>query len=769
MSVSTGFCLLKKVEEILEKMNEHVQKIRYAIRAADGEALKNILSESPELLFAEEPELAVLVTLALLFLDRVSEASSVLPFCDVSRLEGGKAVGDGALLHFLLGQGDSALELIREAVRLEPEDAVLWARFGAIATALGKLDEAEKAYERALALEPDPRAELLNNVAALKLRQGRLNEAIEYYDRALAKKPDLEITARQRLLALANIGRGEEVLSELEEALNKNPDEPSAHRRLAEAQALLGNRDAAIATLLAACDRLPEEHTLKIDAARLLLAEKRVEEAGRLLKGWLEEGKEIPPEIERELRILLNEARIEAGFYETAEKDIEELLEDDPNGEVRILKARLLNETGRAEEAVPILEEVVSALPGRLDAVLQLSHVLTSLGRLEQAKRYLSQVEAAAPALLINKIEANEYEASSEEKEALERLFANPILPPEQRANVGFCLYRVRLKRGEDREAFSALKAANDLIKARINYDWRVHRRLIEETLEVFTPELVERLEGKGHPSKRPIFVVGMPRSGTTLTEQILGAHPQCCPRGELPWVARITRLMPKALGTGTSYPRAMLEMTPQDLYNAGAYYLEKAGAGVDESLRVVDKMPHNFDYVGLIALMFPKAAIIHVDRDPLDNALSNYEQNFAAAHGLMGFAFDLEWIGEMLVDHAKIMEHWYSLFPGRIFRLSYEKLVSEPESTIKELLDFCGLPWDDSVMKYTENPVAVRTASVRQVRKEIYTESKAKWRRFEEELRPVREILARGFKSVEELSGKVDVVVPLGLWGVTR
>ncbi|QIK36805.1 hypothetical protein GWK36_00980 [Caldichromatium japonicum] len=750
--------------------DDAVARLRALVRAADGPGLTQELEAHPEYLFAETGERVILVALALLFLDRLSEAA---PLVAAARAVDGRAlspqgVGDLALLYFLTGAIEEARARIAEATAADPTDAVLWARAGAFATAAGALAEAEEAYTQALALEPEPRAALLNNIAALKLRQGRLGEAIALYDRALAADPTLEVAARQRLLALAQLGQGEAALEALEAELAAAPEEPARHRRLAEAQALLGQRAAAAATLLSACERLPAAHELKPDALRMLLAARRLHEAGVHAKRWLEEAA-LDEETAREIALLLDEARIEAGFYAAAEDDLKGRLEDDPDGSARLLYARLLTETDRAAAAVPLLEALVESLPGRLDALLQLAHTLTALGRLEEADRLIRRVEAAAPALLVQRIEASGHQVSEEERAALERLFVNPILPPEQRASVGFCLYRVRAKAGDDRAAFAALREANELIKRQIRYDWRAHRRQVEETIAAFTPELMTRLAGQGHPSRRPIFVVGMPRSGTTLTEQILGAHPQCAPRGELPWIGRLVQLMPKALNCDQPYPQAVATMTPQDLVNAGDYYLEKAGSGVEAALRLVDKMPHNFDYVGLIALIFPNAPIIHVVRAPLDNALSNYEQNFAAAHGLMGFAFDLDWIGEMLVDHERIMAHWYELLPGRIFRLEYERLVGEPETTIRALLDFCGLPWDDAVLHFQDNEVAVRTASIRQVRQGIYTQSRAKWQRFAAELAPVEKILTRGFQPLAESDAPPPLTPALGWWGQTR
>jgi len=184
---------------------------------------------------------------------------------------------------------------------------------------------------------------------------------------------------------------------------------------------------------------------------------------------------------------------------------------------------------------------------------------------------------------------------------------------------------------------------------------------------------------------------------------------------------------------------------------SAAEYYLEKLNIYNKTAPHVTDKLPHNFDHVGLIYLMFPDVAIIHVHRNPKDVAISNYYQNFAAMRGLMGFANDLRDIGHMINDYLKIMDHWYKVLPeGKIFRVVYEELVEQPEKVIRDMLEYCGLPWEDNVLRFYETKRPVKTASIHQVRESIYTQSKERWKRYEKFLKPLLDVLDEGFTYIE-------------------
>ena len=233
-----------------------------------------------------------------------------------------------------------------------------------------------------------------------------------------------------------------------------------------------------------------------------------------------------------------------------------------------------------------------------------------------------------------------------------------------------------------------------------------------------------------------------MPRSGTTLVEQILAAHPQVFGAGELDLVPNLARLMPRVLETRKRYPECIQRLTPALREEAARYYLHGLDQHDQQHPVVVDKLPHNFVHLGLIATILPGAKIIHLRRDPRDIALSNYQQNFKARHGGMGFAFDLEHIARQLNQHQGIMDHWREILPLPMLELHYEELVTHQAEVSARMLEFLSLDWEDSVLNFDKVERAVRTASVSQVREPIYQSSSGKWRHYEAMLAPLLDTL---------------------------
>lgn len=229
-----------------------------------------------------------------------------------------------------------------------------------------------------------------------------------------------------------------------------------------------------------------------------------------------------------------------------------------------------------------------------------------------------------------------------------------------------------------------------------------------------------------------------MPRSGTSLTEQIFTAHSQVFGAGELDLLPVLGRLMPRAIKSKRPFPGIMLEMTPKLREEAARYYLYGLKQYDEERPYVVGKMSHNFMNLGLIASILPRAKIIHVRRDARDVGLSNYQQNFKARHGGMGYAFDLEHIARQLNDYHRMMQHWRKVLPARIFEFDYEELVENQQAVTAELFAFVGIEMEEDAQPFYEVERAVRTASVSQARRPMYTSSRQKWRRYEAHLAPL-------------------------------
>jgi tetratricopeptide (TPR) repeat protein len=722
--------------------------LRAAQQAGDVGRLQALLAQHPELEFTEDPDLLAILAVARAYMQQRDLARACVAEIDAGALSDTAAHADHGLALFVTGETAAAAAVLQDACGRGDAGFEAFMRLGALEVTRENLSAAAEAFEAARQRNPN-KAEIISNLGGVKFRLGDYQAAVELYDQALARNPELPQPREMRAKALLALDRADEMIEEAQQTLDKDPSQPARHLYLATVQMQAEHWAQAEATLDAAIDRFPERDDLRRALVNLLQQQKATQRLGLKLKDWAE-AREEPDWT----WLALNRARIEARFLDAAERSLDEIAEtplaDEPS--YPVLRAKILVERARADEAVDVLYDAVERFPGNAEARNLLAHTLTSLGRLDEAEGFYDDTAAQNPMAIVRHVEGQDNRADDTEIEQLEKLFGSVRLEPDARARVGFTLASARDKRKEYDRAFEVLNDANALARRRLNYDWRQHRRFTQRQIATITPEVVERLSGLGCDwSNRPIFVVGMPRSGTTLTEQILCSHPDVYGAGELNWVPRLSSLMPKVVQGGRPWPEAVEVLTERNLKSAAKYYLDRVAAQENESPRTVDKLPHNFDNVALIALMFPNAPIVHLDREPRDVAVSNYYQNFAAAHGVMGFAYDLRDIGHMLNDHDRIMQHWHALFPGRIFELNYQRLTADPENTIAELLEFCGLSWDDRVMRFYETQRPVRTASIRQVREGIYTSSTEKWRRYADFLDPLEEVLAEGYKPLDE------------------
>lgn len=275
-----------------------------------------------------------------------------------------------------------------------------------------------------------------------------------------------------------------------------------------------------------------------------------------------------------------------------------------------------------------------------------------------------------------------------------------------------------------------------------MGYDPEARARFVDGLLGAFSPSHFERVRGLGDDSERPVFVVGMPRSGTTLTEQILASHPQVFGAGERNFAQSTFISLPAVLGRNEP-PLACLAHLDRDAAGRLAAghlgRLRELDGGT--AARVVDKMPENYLLLGFLHTLFPRARLIHCRRDPRDVALSCWITNFARIR----WACDLEHIAHHLLQYFRIMEHWRRVLPAPVFEVDYEELVADQEGVSRRLVAWLGLEWDPACLRFHQTERLVRTASVAQVRQPIYTRSVARWRHYESLLAPLLERLPPG------------------------
>jgi hypothetical protein len=257
--------------------------------------------------------------------------------------------------------------------------------------------------------------------------------------------------------------------------------------------------------------------------------------------------------------------------------------------------------------------------------------------------------------------------------------------------------------------------------------------------IRLFSKPFLDARKSYGSPSDRPVFIVGMPRSGTSLTEQILSSHPSVTGAGELSFMHTIANRMFYSLGTGAVFTDQIRAITPERAKALAAEYLGKIEFFSTTAARVTDKMPHNFRLVGLIALLFPNARIVFCCRDAMDNCFSIYSN---ALNDFHSYGSDLTTLGAYYREHMRLMTHWQAVLPGRIFEMRYEALVGDLEGQSRRLVDFIGLDWDPAVLNFFESDRQVSTISKWQVRQPIYKTSVARWKPFEAQLEPLRAAL---------------------------
>ncbi len=328
--------------------------------------------------------------------------------------------------------------------------------------------------------------------------------------------------------------------------------------------------------------------------------------------------------------------------------------------------------------------------------------------------------------------------------EAMQRLIAYPYLADAQRGCLHFGMAEALDARGAYIEAAEHLNEANGIAssewaKRGQSYDPLAHREHVDQLCSTFTPAYFERTRGMGSESHRPIFIVGLPRSGTTLTEQILAAHSQVFGAGELRFGHDDFGALSEEVDAS---PLEVLErLDGATVERVAARHLERLRELDADSPRIADKLPDNYLYLGLLATLFPRARFIHCRRDLRDVAVSCWMTNFRQIR----WASDQEHIASRFGEYRRIMEHWRKVLPVKVLEVDYEETVADLEGVARRLVSFCGLDWEPACLDFHKANRPVRTASVAQVRQPIYTRSVARWRNYEPALGTLFERLAHG------------------------
>jgi tetratricopeptide (TPR) repeat protein len=404
----------------------------------------------------------------------------------------------------------------------------------------------------------------------------------------------------------------------------------------------------------------------------------------------------------------------------------------------------LLQELRRYEDALASYDQVIALQPGHAEAHNNRGIVLVAKGDMPEAERMFlraAQLKPDFPDPLFNLVNIRRYEtADRAEVNAARALLDRPGLAPDGKAQLYFALGKVYDDCGRYDEAFEHFRQANQILNACVAYDAGMIERLTSATIEVFSPVFLSRPYQHASESRTPLFIVGMPRSGTTLLASILSNHSAIGTAGELSTLSDLALQLGQGTGGGTAYPEAIRQLNAEAAARLIGNYEKRLRRGMGPAkLHVIDKNPLNFRHLGLIAMLFPRARIIHCVRNSLDTCLSNYFQRFPLR---LDYSFDLRNIGHFYREYARLMEHWRTVPNLKMLEIRYDDMILDNERTTRKMLDFLGLEWDERCLAPHTNPGAVETASHWQVRQPIYRHALERWRHYDKHLGPLRGML---------------------------
>lgn len=398
------------------------------------------------------------------------------------------------------------------------------------------------------------------------------------------------------------------------------------------------------------------------------------------------------------------------------------------------------NSFDKGEMALPLFEKALKINRDHPQARLGLPRALASLGRMDEAAALLKDAIArriAVPAAYNALVRTRKFAEEPPELAAILTELQDPDHGSEGATALHHAAGKVLTDVRRYKEAMDHYKKGNQAGAQK--FDLEGYRRWVDAMIETFTPELVASGAVYGNSSEVPVFVVGMPRSGTTLTEQICASHPNVHGAGELSKLRRTADGLGLADRSNVNLGKSIATITPDLTRTLAEAHLAYLRERAPDALRIVDKMPHNFELIGLIGILFPNARIIHCRRDAIDNCVSCFVLQFNEAHS---YSVDLETLGLYYREYDRLMRHWDKIFPGRIFENCYETLIEDQEEQSRRLINYLGLPWDEACLRFFERGGSVNTYSNWQVRQPIYTSSVKRWKNYESEIQPLIDAL---------------------------
>lgn len=655
----------------------------------------------------------------------------------MSEIYAPKALFDEALELINAGDPVAAEKLCREAVERNPKDVNMSGLLGAVLIKRRRLDEAEQVLKRTIALAPTF-AKAHEDLGYALLEQERYEEAVEVLQKAARLDPKLDAAHFNLGKALASTGRGKEADAAFEASFELSPE------RKKLALAAKHHQEGRIEDAEQLYRQVLNNNPRNVDALRMLAmvaaTAKRYDDAERLLRKAVG----IAPDF---LTAIVDLGRVlkEQDRFEEAIDCFKNAIAINPNNpHTHFLLASAYSPAALNREAAREYRRALDLAPEHPGALLGLGNALKTIGKQDEAIKAYQDCIRVRPdngEIYWSLANLKTYRFSDEQLAEMAARVDNPEgLTEQSEVNFLFALGKAHDDRQDYDKAWRYYERGNGKQRMLAQYDPVQTETINDAIVEVFDQALLGEKAGKGCPDRAPIFVLGLPRSGSTLVEQILASHSQVEGTSELPYLGRVAMSLNRNRADGVNYPEAVRELEAAHLTALGEDYINYAQLHRTEGKPFfIDKMPNNFPTIGFLNLILPQAKIIDARRHPLDACVGNFRQHYAKGQT---FSYDLTDLGEYCLQYLRMMDHWHQALPGRVLTVQYEEMVTDFENQARRLLDHCELPWEEACGRFYETERPVRTASSEQVRQPIYTGALNFWRNYERHLDELIEIV---------------------------
>ena len=640
-----------------------------------------------------------------------------------------------------LGRADEAIATINRAIALAPSIASYHANLGEVLRQNGLIDLAEKSLKEAIGLDPS-NAQSLNNLGIIQFERGQYADAVHYYRQALSIRPAMAEAWNNLGNALRMAGEPEDAMQAYQDALTHREFYPEAYNNLGtllQQDNRLEEAERALTKAIAQNPRYAEAHN---NLAQLFAAQGKDVEALRILGEAL---KFAPTNVQT----LLITARIQnqRANFASAEQGARAALAQDPASvDALILLGQVLHETDRYDEAILTLEQAVALSPENPEALNFHGVALKSVGRLDEAREQILkslEINSSIHGAYANLNDLIDF-SSGIGDELFQRMDAIFEAAPDQQAEqllpLHFAYAKALEDRGEHARALDHYILGGKMKRSQLDYDEAEAFAFFDAIRAAFPKEIFLHRPFEGVADDRLVFIVGMPRSGSTLVEQIIASHPDVHGAGEVKHLSRTLGQLRDRFPSLHKFPQMMDQVTPAQLAIVANSYVSFMAEDAGTAKRITDKLLTNYFFVGLIHLLFPKAKIVHTVRNPVDTCLSGFTKLFKDD---MPHSYDLGELGRYYGKYRELMAHWEQVLPeGVMHRVVYEEMVDGTKVEAKRLIAFLGLPWNKACLEFYKSDRPVKTASVAQVRKPIYRTAVDRWKRYGDKLQPLIDAL---------------------------